>query len=72
MEAPDVEVREYQEVEPEKPAAKQSRLSAVLGSLRSMLRSRRVSGTVRNNQFETCMEMLTRKDPFLFIGSLSG
>ena len=72
METPEVEVQEYHEVEPVTPAAPRSRLSAVLASLRGMLRSRRASGTIHNNQFETCIEMLTRKDPFIFIGSISG
>jgi hypothetical protein len=72
LEAPEIEVLDYHEVEPEKPAAKRSRLSGILGFLRSVLRSRRVSGTVRHNQFETCMEMLARTDPFIFIGVISG
>jgi hypothetical protein len=72
LEAPDVEVREYQEVEPEKPAASQSRLSTILCSLRGMLRSRRVSESVRNDQFESGTDMLARKYPFLFIASVTG
>jgi hypothetical protein len=72
LEAPNVEVHEYHEVEPQEPTASRSRLSVILCSLRDMLRSRRVSGTVRDNRFETCMEILTRKDPFIFIGLFSG
>jgi hypothetical protein len=72
LEAPDVEVREYHEVEPEKPAAKQSRLSAILGSLRSMLKSHRISEPVRNDRFETGIDLLARKYPFIFIGLYSG
>ena len=69
MEAPEVEVQEYQEVKLQKPAAKESWL---FGSLRGMLKSHPVSGTVRNDRFESGIDMLARKYPFLFIGSCCG
>jgi hypothetical protein len=72
MEAPEIAVQEYQEVVPTTPVVPRGRLWAILASLRALLRSRRVSATSCHEPFETGIEMLARKHPFIFIGSFSG
>jgi hypothetical protein len=72
LETPETEVRKYQEVALETPAAPRSRSSHNLASLRAMLRSGRVSDTICTDQFETSIDRLTRKQPYIFIWSYCG
>ena len=72
LEAAEVHIRAYQDTTPITPAASQSRFSTMLASLRAGLKFRWSSGVQASTPFETGIDILARKHPYILIRALCG